>query len=176
MHGIIHAELKKFVEAKHGAEAWRAILAEAGLPNKMYLSNSVYPDTETVALVTAASKLTGTPADAILEAYGEFIAPTLMRMFQSLVKPQWKTMEMLLNTEDTIHKVVRIRNPGAAPPRLQFEQKGPNKLLFKYDSPRRRAAVARGIMKGVAAHYGETISIRERRLGGDSVEMDITIG
>lgn len=63
MHGIIHAELKKYVDAKHGSEAWRAILQEAGLANDIYLPLNTYPDADAVAIVTAASKLTGVPAE-----------------------------------------------------------------------------------------------------------------
>ncbi len=175
MHGLIHAELKKFVEAVHGPQAWNAILDEAGLVDRLYIANNVYPDEEAFAVVKAAAKVTGTPAETILEAYGEFIAPTLMRMFQGLIKPGWKTMDMLLNTEETIHKVVRIRNPGASPPRLHFEKTAPDTLHFKYDSPRRMSAVARGIMKGVASHYGETIDIVERKGPGGSSEMTIRV-
>ena len=44
MHGIIHAELKKYVETNHGPEAWRAILDKAGLGNKIYMAISTYED------------------------------------------------------------------------------------------------------------------------------------
>ena len=69
---------------------------------------------------------------------------------KSMTKPNWKTMELLLYTEETIHKAVRIKNPGAEPPRLQFQQTGPNTLKFNYNSPRQMSAVAKGIIKGVA--------------------------
>ncbi len=175
MHGIIHAQLKQFVETNLGAEAWKAVLTEAGLGNKIYLSNTTYGDEEAVAIVTAASKLTSKPAEDILENFGEFIVPALMSTFRAMVKPGWKTLELLLNTEETIHKAVRIKQPGAQPPRLQFQQTGPNTLQFNYNSPRRMAAVAKGIMKGVAKHYGETIDIQERRGEDGSSEMTITI-
>jgi hypothetical protein len=175
MHGIIHVELKKFVEANHGGNAWKAVLNDAGLSNKIYLANAIYPDQEAVAIVTAASKLTNTPAEQILENFGEFVVPSLMSTFKVLINPKWKTMEMLLNTETTIHKVVRLKNPGAEPPRLQFTQTGPNTLKFNYNSPRRMSAVAKGIMKGVAKHYGETVEIQERKSAGGSSEMMITI-
>ncbi|MGH7766511.1 MAG: heme NO-binding domain-containing protein [Candidatus Binatia bacterium] len=110
-----------------------------------------------------------------LENFGEFVVPDLMSTFNMLINPKWKTMEMLLNTETTIHKVVRLKNPGAEPPRLQFTQTGPNTLKFNYNSPRRMSAVAKGIMKGVAKHYGETVEIQERKSAGGSSEMMITI-
>ncbi|MGH9576943.1 MAG: heme NO-binding domain-containing protein [Terriglobales bacterium] len=175
MHGIIHAELRRFVETTHGVDAWGAVLAEAGLDRKIYLSTSTYPDAEAVAIVTAANKLTGIPASKLLEDFGEFIAPTLLSMFKPLIKPTWKTLEMLLNTEETIHKVVRMRNPGAEPPRLHFEPAGPGQLLFRYNSPRKMASVAKGIIRGVARHYGETVDIAERPEVRGVTEMLITV-
>ena len=32
MHGIIHLELRKYVEARHGQTAWPKALAQAGIP------------------------------------------------------------------------------------------------------------------------------------------------
>ena len=83
MHGIIHAQLKQFVETNHGVEAWRAVLDEAGLAGKVYLANGAYADEDAVAIVTAASKLTGPPAADILEGFGEFIVPALMSTYKS---------------------------------------------------------------------------------------------
>ena len=175
MHGIIHAELKKYVETKHSRDAWTAILEQAGLEKKTYLATSAYPDEEAVAIVTTASQLTGTPADQMLEDFGEFIVPSLMNLYKALVKPEWGTMEMLLSTENTVHRVVRMRNPGAEPPELRFEQTDTKELKFFYNSPRQMSAVAKGIIKGVAKHYGDTVVIRERKNADGSVEMSIKI-
>jgi hypothetical protein len=176
LHGIIHAELRKYVEARHGSDAWNACLEAAGLSHKMFLPISSYPDADAVAIVSAASKLTNIPAERILEDFGEFIAPDLLNMYQSLVEPHWKTIELLLHTEDVIHRVVRINNKGAQPPKLQFEPVGPNELKFYYHSPRRMAAVAKGIIRGVAKHYGQTVLIREHKKPDGSSEMSITVG
>jgi hypothetical protein len=175
MHGIIHVELKRYVETKHGAEAWNAIVQQSGLPARIYMPSHPYPDEDAAAIVATASRLTGTPGDAILEDFGEFITPSLLHMYASLIKPEWKTRDLLLNTEDTIHRVVRLKNPGAAPPRLRFEDMGPKQLKFYYDSPRRMSAVAKGIIKGVARHYKESVAIQERKAPDGRVEMTITI-
>jgi hypothetical protein len=176
LHGIIHAELKRYVETRHGSDAWKACLETAGLSHKMFLPISTYPDADAVAIVTAASKLTNIPAERILEDFGEFIAPDLLNMYQALVEPHWKTIELLLHTEDVIHRVVRINNKGAQPPKLQFEQLGPHELKFYYNSPRRMAAVAKGIIRGVAKHYAQTVLIREHEKPDGSSEMSITVG
>jgi hypothetical protein len=175
LHGIIHAELKKYVETRHGAAAWKACLEAAALGNKIYMPINSYPDEEAIAIVTAASDLTHTPVEQLLEDFGEFISPDLLSMYRSLIRPDWKTIQLLLHTEETIHRVVRSKNPGAEPPKLQFEQLGPNQLKFYYNSPRRLAALAKGIIKGVAKHYGETVLIREHKKTDGSSEMFITV-
>jgi hypothetical protein len=175
MHGIIHVELKRYVETKHGADAWKAVLQKAGTPSRIYVATNVYPDEEAAALVATASLLTKTPAETILEDFGEFVTPALLSMYQSLIKPDWKTRELLLNTEETIHRVVRLKNSGALPPQLRFEEMGPRQLKFYYNSPRRMSAVAKGIIKGVARHYREKVAIQESRGPEGRVEMTITI-
>lgn len=175
MHGIIHSELKKFVVAKHGLGAWTQLLATSGLSGKTYLANGVYPDCDAHAIIGAASRMTGASADVILEDFGRFITPNLMSIYAALIRPEWRTIDMLLNTESVIHSVVRIKNPGAAPPRLQFERTGPNALRFIYVSGRKMSAVAKGIMRGVADHFGERIAITEKARPDGSVEMNVMV-
>lgn len=175
MHGIIHTELKKYVETNHDRELWFAVLDKAGLGNKFYAVIGTYEDADVHAIVRAFSALTGVPPQEVLEDFGLFIAPDLLGMYTTLVDPSWKTADLLANVEDAIHKLVRLRNPGAAPPQLKFERVGPNELRFHYDSPRQMAAMAKGIMKGVANHYGETLEIRERKNADGSIDMQILV-
>jgi hypothetical protein len=175
MHGIIHAELKKYIETRYSPDTWKTCLEAAGLRGQVYLSIGAYPDAEAVAIVTAAAKLTGVSVEQLLEGLGEFMVPDLFSLYYPLIKPEWKTIEMLLQTEAVIHRVVRLQNPGAEPPKLHFEQVGPKELKFYYNSPRRMAAVAKGIMKGVANHYGESILIREQKKADGSSEMSIIV-
>jgi len=161
MHGIIHAELKKYVETTYGGTTWRDLLAAAGLSGTLYLPMQEYPDAEVVALVTAAAAATGTPAAAILEDFGRFIVPDLVKMYRSVIPPHWTTLDLIEHTEETIHRVVRLRQPGAAPPALQVRRLSPQALEIVYTSPRKLCAVAKGIAHGVAAHYQETIGVAE---------------
>ncbi len=175
MHGIIHAELKKYIEIKHGAEFYPAVLAEADLPNRVYIPVSTYADPEFTAIVQAVHTLTGEAVVAILEDFGEFITPDFIDMYQALIDPAWKTADFLTNAEASVHPVVRLNNPGSRPPVLQFERTGPNELHFYYDSPRRMSAIAKGIMKGVARHYGETLTIIEQVHDDGSIDMTIHV-
>ena len=61
MHGIVLAELKKFVTQVHGDNAWSQLTSQVGLAGKMYLPVNEYPDSESKALVSAAAALTKRP-------------------------------------------------------------------------------------------------------------------
>lgn len=161
VHGIIFSELRKYVEAKTGNKGWDALTARAGLGMKLYTPFGAYPDAEVVALVTAASEATGRSVNAILEDFGEFIAPSLISMYGHLLDPKWKTIDVFEHVENTVHTVVRVKNQGAAPPILKIARTGPNEATLTYDSPRRMCAVAKGIAKGVGKHFKENLSITE---------------
>jgi predicted hydrocarbon binding protein len=163
MHGVVFAELQKYVQSKLGNDAWPALLRRAGLANKVYMPITEYPDAEALALVSTASEITGKPAGAILEDFGEFIAPDLLALYRGLVRPEWKTLDLLEHTEETIHKVVRIKNAGARPPQLRVRRTSPSQVVITYASQRKMCALAVGIARGVAKHYQEQIAVSQSR-------------
>ncbi len=161
MHGIILSELKRYVLARHGDEAWRKVLQEAGRSDTTYLASGTYPDEDTGALVAAASRLTGTAVPALLEDFGEYIAPHLLEIYAPIMRPSWRTLDVIEKTEESVHRVVRLKNPGAEPPELRAERRSPEEVVLTYASPRKLCAVAKGIGRGLAFHFGEEIEIRE---------------
>ncbi len=175
MHGLIHTELAKFVKSQRGKKFWPKVLQKAQLADRLYLQVGSYPDEEIRAIVAAAAELMAKSIDELLEEFGFFLVPQLIESYRGYVDPKWKTMELLLNTEQTIHRVVRLKDKFAAPPRLKFSQTGESSLLLEYDSPRRMQAVARGMINGVADFYGERVSIRESSGHSESCRLEIEI-
>jgi len=112
------------------------LLRNAGLASKTYLPVQEYPDAEIVAIIGAASSITGLSVSAVLEDFGEFIAPALIKMFGHLLWAEWKTIDVVENTEGTVHSVVRVKNPGAQPPKLKTRRNGPDEVVLVYTSPR----------------------------------------
>ncbi len=149
------------MEARHGAHVWKELLDATGLSSRVYLPVSEYPDAEVVALVKTAAEMTKKEPNAVLEDFGEFIAPDLIRMYEAVVDPKWKTLDVIEHTEEAIHRVVRVKNTGARPPELWATRTSPKELLLRYSSERKMCALAKGIAKGVASHYGERILIQE---------------
>ncbi len=163
MHGLIFSELKTFVDATLGPTAWPALLDKAGTPGKIYMPIATYPDGDAVTLVTTASQVTGRPVAELLESFGEFIAPDLLRMYASLLDRRWTTLDVLEHTEETIHQVVRSQSPGSRPPELRTTRESADQVIIEYDSPRRMCSVAKGIVRGLARHFGETVELQETR-------------
>ncbi len=161
MHGIIHLELHNFVKSQYGEAALDQLPERAQPSTRVVTPLSSYPDADIVAMVTAASELTGKSPTALLEAFGEFLVPTYVALYGSLLKPTWRTLDVIEHTEQTIHRVVRRRQPGALPPRLRTVRAGPKLVILTYDSPRRLCAVARGISRGLAARFGEALTIND---------------
>ena len=171
MYGIIHLELQKFVEQQHGPEAWQTLAQRAGIQGHIYMPMQSYPDDHIAAVLREGSQMTGLPATSLLEAFGEYLVPTYLRIYGKLLKPTWRTLEVIENTEQTIHRVVRKQHPDAAPPELVVERTSHGTVVITYSSARRLCAVARGITRGVAAHFGEIVHITEPKCmhRGDTV-------
>ena len=171
MHGTIFFELKKYVETKLGREAWDRLLSEAELGARTYEVMADFPDSELIQLITTASRMTQVPIPAILEDFGEFIAPDLLQMYAGVINPAWKTLDVIQHTEDEIHRVVRLHNRDAHPPMLKAIRISEDEVVIEYGSQRKMCFVAKGIAKGLAKHYQESIAISESScmLKGDPV-------
>lgn len=159
MHGIIFAEFEKFFTLAQGAEQWQKLLAEAQLPDRVFMAVGTYPDADLMKLVQGASVETKRPVAELLEAFGEFTTPTLFSMYRTVIAPEWRTLDLVENTERVIHKVVRTR--GGTPPVLNVQRQDATHLVVTYGSQRKLCALARGIIRGIAKHYREAVSITE---------------
>jgi hypothetical protein len=159
MHGVVFTELEKYAETKHGAGTWNALLKKAGLDGKVYETFSHYPDQEVSALVSAASSATGLPAQDVLEDFGEFVAPGLLAMYSNLILPRWKSLDVIHETEGTIHAIVRQRDPLARPPKLKTQRVGPDEVVLTYDSPRQMCALAKGIARGLVKRRNDEANL-----------------
>ena len=160
MHGIVFDQLREFTLAGYGPDAWDQMLASVRGRTVYYVSED-YPDEELEQLVRRATTLTGRPRNDLLLDFGGFIVPGLLKLYGVLLDPKWDLLEVLENIEGTIHRVVRLRHPGARPPYLRTVRSGPDEVSVLYNSPRRMCALGIGIIQGLQTHYGERINITE---------------
>ncbi|MGM0590058.1 MAG: heme NO-binding domain-containing protein, partial [Halobacteriota archaeon] len=109
MHGIVLKQLKDFVVEQYDHEAWRTIQAEAGVDGAVYVPVTEYPDEDVLALVGAASELTGIETPDLLEAFGQFIVPPLVQTYGVHVDREWTGLDLIANVETYIHMALRAK-------------------------------------------------------------------
>lgn len=162
MHGLIFFFLQKFADvAAAGSTSWMGIRSSVTTTASRFLPSGTYPDADAVAILSTIADATGRPLPSILQEFGEYLAPHLVKIAGTAVDPGWRTLDLIEHTEAIIHTMVRTTTPGAAPPVLETVRQSPDELHLVYSSARRLCPLAVGLMQGIAAHYRETIRIEE---------------
>ncbi len=159
MHGIIFQELQRYVSKSFGLSAWYGLLKGAALERQLYLPTQHYPDVQLTVLLDGVTGLRGQPLPDTLEDFGAFLVPNLLQVYGSLIKPRWRTLDLLEQTEHTMHRVVRHAAYDASPPRLICTRTGPREVRVYYQSARNLSSLGIGIIRGLARHYGESVCI-----------------
>lgn len=159
MHGIIFSQLQKYTLDRSGPSAWLALLDIQGLKKKVYMPTQIYPDEELILLIAGIADSQQKGTDSILEDFGQFIVTDLLKIYNTMIKPEWKTLDVLEHTENTMHKAVRHNDRNATPPELLCNRISSNEVVIDYSSRRHLSSLGVGIIKGISAHYGEQTQI-----------------
>jgi hypothetical protein len=161
MHGLIHIELERFARDQAGDGPWEEAVIAAGLTDRTYVATDRYDDTEALSLVVALAKITEIGPQALLEGFGRALVPALLSSFSYMVAPEWRTLDLIQNTEELIHTALRASDEAARPPMLRVMRRGPDEVIVIYASERRMCGVAKGIARGLGDHFGEAIMVDE---------------
>lgn len=168
MHGIVMKALKDFVVETYDAATWRAIQDEAEVGGKLYVPVSEYDDAEALALVDAASELSGEDAGDLLYAFGGYIVEPLVETYGVHVDGDWSGLDLLANVETYIHEALRAKRLSEfTPPELKAKRVEEDVAIIRYGSDRELCKLAEGIIDGVADHYGESYHVTH-----DSCQLD----
>ncbi|ELR68734.1 Heme NO binding domain protein [Fulvivirga imtechensis AK7] len=159
MHGIIHLQLRKFLATLTTAEGLKSIYIEAGQDGKFFDATKYHPDETITALLDVACAKLDICREVALEEFGRFIAPNLMNTFKASIRPEWSSLDLLEHVESTIHRTVRVANPGSKPPKLVIQRIRHDEVQIDYTSSRQMISLGIGIIKQIAGHYNEKLSI-----------------
>jgi hypothetical protein len=174
MHGIVFNQLQQFVTKNHGISTWKNLLRSAGLSHKMYMPTEIYPDQDIQAIVKTASEQLNVPAADILEDFGFYISEGMLRIYASSIKAEWKSLDLIEHTENTMHKAVRHADKNAMPPALTCQRIAHNKVQILYNSERQMIELGIGIIKGIGRYYNEKLLVsRSSTTGGDTL-LEVT--
>ena len=161
MHGLVTTALKRYLVRRLGSVVWNRLLVDQNLAQRDYVPRGTYPDREVIGLVSGAASVTCTPMQELLEDFGRCLVPELLKSFGALINPSWRTLDVIEHSDATIHRAVRLREPDASPPRLALTRSGPDEVVVEYSSARGLCSLAKGIIRGIADHFGDKVSIEE---------------
>lgn len=171
-------ELGKFAKTKLGDQTWREVVQLAGIPPPLCpggrLPGRGICQSPDGPFGQAGRIHPGNPG----EPRRIHRARSFIQTFQYLINPDWKTIDLIAHTEETIHEVLRRAGTKTNPPQLKCWQPGPREVVVIYTSPRKLCALAKGIVRGIVRHYGERITIQEPSCmlkGGAECELIITL-
>src|SRR5438094_6488978 len=158
MHGLIFVTWEKYLSERFGASLlykYRAAIGET--PAQSPLASRVYNDETLLAGVGAACKLTGLPADVLLQEYGRyFMLNGLTSHLCAYLLAQVHSGRDLLLTMRKAHAQMRRTPDELAPPLFSYEaiSADPSEFALIYDSPRKLCAVLLGAIECAAERYG----------------------
>jgi hypothetical protein len=156
VHGSIFYLLKKFVVHNHSEAVWQQFVTKTGKPPSYeYIITEGYPLSDIESILASASSHTGVPAHKLQEAFGEWLVPDLFKVYSDYLNPEWRTYDVLINTEKVFHRAVRKLNSTAQPPILHISEVNEKFLMIDYYSKRRMSSLAVGIIRGIAKYYNE---------------------
>jgi len=169
VHGSIFFLLKKYINAKFAAGTWDNLIKLSGATGEYELTHN-YPLHEIGSIVAAASQLTGISPHEIQERFGQYLVPDLFKLYGEFLRPEWKTFDVLMFTESVMHGAVRRLNSTANPPVLNVTKVNSKLLIIDYYSQRKMSALAIGIIKGIAKHFGESKLINVKPISDPDAE------
>ncbi|HEX8270797.1 MAG TPA: heme NO-binding domain-containing protein [Flavobacterium sp.] len=159
VHGSIFFLLKKFVNNNFPENTWELLNEKAGTGSLVFSVTENYSIEAMNELVRIASGMTGLPENLLKEQFGEYLVEDLFALYADYIRPEWRTFDIILNTEPVMHGAVRRLNSTANPPVLNVTKVHNKLLIIDYYSRRKMAGLAIGIIKGIAKYYGETDSV-----------------
>jgi len=180
MRGIVFTEFLDFVAEKFSQEMVDHIIEASDLPSEgAYTAVGTYDHQEMVQLVSALSKISGTPVADLVTSFGQHLFGIFAEKFPMYLEGLDATFPFLLAVEEKIHVEVRKLYPDAELPTFEFEFPESNRMLLIYHSSRALGDLAEGLMMGCIEHFGDSITIQRENLqpgDGTNVRFELTRG
>ncbi len=158
MKGIIFNAVEEAVTELHGADTWDDLLDHAGVDGS-YTALGTYPDSELMALVGAATEMTGVDTPDLLRVLGRHALPVLVGQVEELVDRDGDVFDFLASIHDLIHVEVKKLDPNANPPDIEADRLDDNTLQLTYRSTRGLPALAEGLIVGSGDMFEQPVTV-----------------
>src|SRR5919205_757347 len=116
-------------------------------------------DVPAISAISVVANAEQRPVASVLESYGRFFVEWAQPAFgEAFGAPDART---LLASAAWMSAIARAVTRGATPPEIAVEEPSPERLVIVFASPRGLCAALRGVIRGIADHYGEHVTVHE---------------
>lgn len=154
MNGTFFVLMRRLVVSDSGPQAWLHLLREAKLDHCVFTAQKSYPESYAAALIDTAASAAGVTRAELLEAFGRFAAPELLREHPDLIQPGWNVLECIERTANAAQHLMAGTDFVAA-------HLPDGELVITMTLPADLCALAKGVLLGLGDHYGEFVHVVE---------------
>jgi len=168
MKGIVFCEFVEMLEQEFSADMADEIISGAALESGgAYTTVGTYDHHEMLALVTQLSEKTGTPVPDLVEAFGRYLFGRFVDLYPAFFEGVDGAFSFLDRIEEHVHVEVRKLYPDAELPTFKTSRTDDNTMVMVYQSTRPFADLAKGLIEGCIAHYGEPVDVQMEDLSDE---------
>ena len=176
MKGIVFTQLLDMVEQEFGYGLVDTLLLTADLPSGgAYTSAGTYAPHEMVSLVTTLSAHTNKPVPEVLREFGRYLFKSFVSTYQHFIVAAPDAFSFLSSVHAYIHVEVKKLYSDAELPFFGIERCDEHTLRMLYQSNRKMADLAYGLIEGTLEHYGEKATITKNMIKADGSEVEFII-
>lgn len=181
MHGLMNRAAQDFIAVTYGEGAWRAIAAEAGVPDGGFEALLTYDDALTGDVLRVAARHLGKGPDDLLEDMGTFLVthPRMERARRLLRFGGADFGDFLQSLEDLPERA-RLALPMIQDmPRLFLQDEGGGRFLLTCTGALPGiASLMMGMLRAMADDYGALVLLEpaERSVpDGESIRITLSL-
>lgn len=176
MKGIVFTEFLDMVEQEFGYAIVDRIIEASDLTSKgIYTAVGTYEHGEIVQLLSNLSEEVAVEAQVLLKAFGKYLFDTFLASYPQFFASSDNAIDFLKSIDEHIHVEVLKLYPDATLPRFKHETLADGTLCLTYESERKMAALAEGLIEKSILHYGRPLSVLTEKIAEDGSVVKFTI-
>ena len=176
MKGIVFTEFLEMVEQKFGYETVDHIIEASDLATKgIYTAVGTYPHSEIVQLLLNLSETVNIDPAKLLHEFGKYLFDTFLKSYPQFFSAVDNVYDFLHSIDNHIHVEVLKLYPDATLPKFETREEANGALVMIYQSERKMAALAEGLISKAIIYYGEPCTIESTPLDDSGSHVQFTI-
>lgn len=176
MKGIVFTEFLDMVEAKFGYSMVDDLIDSSDLStNGVYTAIGTYHHSEIVSLLTNLSVKSKIAPEVLLKAFGEYLFDTFLAQYPQFFSAHTDSFAFLESIDSHIHVEVLKLYPEATLPKFVTTINEDGSISMIYQSERKMAALAEGLINKSMIHYQDDCDIVTELIKEDGSEVKFTI-